>query len=100
MKKIWLTIIGMLASLNNAHANIYEVAMSFDDEAINVNASEYDEDQIIRLEQMLSEYEYLSPEEKMETKKQIDELVKILIDKGILMSATLVCAICQGGKEK
>jgi hypothetical protein len=98
MKKIWLAIISFIASLNGAQADVFDVAMSFDEEAINLDAAEYDNDEVMRLEQLLSEYEYLDSEDQAKAKIEIDRLAKILIDKGVLMSATLVCAICQDGK--
>jgi len=99
MKKIWFAIIGIIASVNHAHADTYQAVMSFDEEAINLDAAaDCYEDEIRQLEQLLSEFEYLSADEQAEAKVKIDELIKILTEKGVLRGATYVCAICQGDK--
>jgi hypothetical protein len=98
MKKIWIAVIGIITSANQAHADTFETVMSYDEEAINMDTANCFKDEVRLLERLLSEYEYLSAEEQIEAKSKIDELIKILTENGILRGATYVCAICQGDK--
>lgn len=99
MKKIWVILMSILASTNNANANIYETVMSFDEDTINRELDSCEEDEVMQLEKMLSEFEFLQGDDREKAAIEIQNLIKSLIERGILRAgATFVCAICQGGK--